>query len=166
MSVDVNCVFGLWPVLFSKKTLQRTDGDWPVYFAAAASGFAGMCTNAPADGSQRVRIAGKPVGLFKPSLRDQTDIPAGISVRRAGHHAGEIGVQPVPVNFFVFVSLQHDWRFVQRLPDPVRERIANGPGTSRPQRTNLVKVKFAVVLPATVTGLDCSFAPSFHAVMV
>ena len=58
-----------------------------------------------------------PVGLgpravaicfFELALGNQRNIASRIGVRGTGHHAGEVGVQPVPVNLLVDESLLHE----------------------------------------------------------
>jgi hypothetical protein len=70
-----------------------------------------MRANSAADARQRVRIARQSVRFFKSPLCDQANISSGIRMRRTGHHAGEIGVQPIRVNLLVFESLQHRGTF-------------------------------------------------------
>src|SRR5450631_4613769 len=67
-----------------------------------------MSTNPAADARQRVGIAGKLVSFLKASLRNERYITPRVGVRRTSHHAGKVGVQPIPVDFFVFVPFQQD----------------------------------------------------------
>ena len=47
------------------------------------------------------------VGLFKFALGNERNITAGIGMRGTGHHAGEVGVQPIPVNLLVDKAFEH-----------------------------------------------------------
>jgi hypothetical protein len=67
-----------------------------------------MGANPAADTRQRIRIAGKLVSFFKSPFRNEFDVPACVRVGRTSHHAGKVGVQPIPVHFLVFEALQHD----------------------------------------------------------
>src|SRR5689334_1624429 len=91
-----------------KKTLERADLNWLVDFAAAAGALTRMSANAPADAGQGIGIAREAIGFFEPSFRNQRDVPSGVGVGRAGHHAGKVGVQPIPAYRFVFKTPLHD----------------------------------------------------------
>ena len=67
-----------------------------------------MRAHSSADAGQRIGVARDAIGLFEAALGNQADIASGIGVRRAGHHAGEVRVQPVPVDLLVLVSFQHE----------------------------------------------------------
>jgi hypothetical protein len=67
-----------------------------------------MSTDPAADARQWIRIAGKLVGFLKSAFRNERDITSSVGVRRTSHHAGKIGVQPIPIDFFVFVPFQQD----------------------------------------------------------
>ncbi len=105
--IDVDGMLRLGPVLLGEKSLQRADGNGPVDFAAAAGGFAGMRADASADAGQRIGLARQSIGLFEAALGNQADVASGVGMRRTGHHAGKVGVQPIPVDLLVFESLQH-----------------------------------------------------------
>ncbi len=107
--IDVDGMLRLRAILLGEKTLQRADGNGPIDLAAAAGSFARMRADPPADAGQRIRVARQPVCFFKAALGNQAHVASGVGVCRAGHHAGKVGVQPIPVDFFVFESLQH-WR--------------------------------------------------------
>ncbi len=100
-----------------KETLERADGDRAIDVSTAAGGFTGVSTNSAADARQRVRIAGNFVRFFKPPVRNKRDVPARIGVGWTSHHAGKIGVQPIPVNSLVFEPFQHVAvpQFIRRL---------------------------------------------------
>ena len=108
--------------------------------------------------------------LLKSPFRDERDIPARVRVGWTSHHAGEVGVQPIPVHFFVLEPFQQDGN-----PQCVRlmESILLEEGTGRratwppaPLFSYLLRVKSALLLPATATGLDWFLAPSCHTVTV
>ena len=107
-------------VSFGKKALERADRDRLVDLAAAACGLAGMSADASADAGHGIGFARDAIGLFKLALRNQRNIAARVGVRGASHHAGEVGVQPIPVNLLVDKSLQHAGPF------PLQERAAGG----------------------------------------
>src|ERR1700740_237714 len=91
-----------------EEAFECADLNWFVDFDAAARAFARMSAYASADAGQGVGIAREAVGFFKPSFRNQRDVPPGIGVGRAGHHAGKVGVQPVPAHRLVLKTLLHD----------------------------------------------------------
>ena len=106
--IDVDGMLRLGPKLLGEKTLESADGNGPVDLTAAARGLAGMRAHSSADAGQRIGVARDAIGFFEAALGNQADIASGVGVRRAGHHAGEVRVQPVPVDLLVFVSLQHE----------------------------------------------------------
>src|ERR1035441_10721012 len=67
-----------------------------------------MRADAAADACQRVGIAGKLVCFLKAPFRNERYVPARVRMGWTSHHAGEVGVQPIPVHFFVFEALQQD----------------------------------------------------------
>src|SRR5277367_5586805 len=73
-----------------------------------------MRAHTSADAGQRIGIASDAIGLFETALGNQADIASGIGVRRAGHHAGEVRVQPTPIDLFILISLQHAGTFRPR----------------------------------------------------
>ena len=109
--IYVNGMLRLRPVLLGKKTLQSADRNGPVNFSAPAGGLARMRAHSSADAGQRIGLPRDPISFFEAALSDQADVAPGVGVRRAGHHAGEVGVQPVPVDLLVFVALQHEGTF-------------------------------------------------------
>src|SRR5208283_1703315 len=100
-------MFRLRSKLLGKKALESANGNWPVNLTPTACGFARMRANSPADAGQRVGIAGDAVGFFEAAIGNQSNIASSVGVCRTGHHAREVGIQPVPVDLFIFVSLQH-----------------------------------------------------------
>src|SRR5579859_5032744 len=126
-----------------EKALQRANRDWFIYRSPAASRLAGMRADTAADARHRVRIARVAVSFFELPIRDQRDVPAGIGLRRARHHARKVRVEPVPIHLLVTKTCAHEWR----------------PGNW----VYLVSAKSAVAVPATVTGFDWGFMPSRHA---
>ena len=100
-------MFRLGPVLLGKKAFQRSDRDGPVNLAAAAGRLARMRADASADAGQRIWARARCDRLLRNALGNQADIAPGIGVRRAGHHAGKVGVQPIPIDLLVLESLQH-----------------------------------------------------------
>ena len=163
--VDVDWVLRLWSILLGQKALQGANGNGPVDFAAAAGRLARMRAHASADAGQRIRIARQPIGLFETSLGNQADVASGVGVGRAGHHAGKVRVQPIRVDFLVFVSFQHCGTATS---GSCARRSFGLEGNSQPgsgaqqARSPLVnyfsryfvRVKSALPPPATVTGLD------------
>src|SRR5579884_3702304 len=110
-------MFRLGPVALGQKTFQRANGNWLIQLAAPARRFTWVRANPAADAGQRIGIAREAVGFFEAAFADQRDIAARIRMRRARHHAGEIGVQPISVHPLLFESLQHfvpandrDWK--------------------------------------------------------
>jgi hypothetical protein len=94
-------------VTFGEESLKTSNGNRLVDLAAAASRFAGVRADPPAYAGERIRFASEPIGLFEPPLCNQANIPSGISMRRAGHHARKIRVQPTLVDFLVAKSIDH-----------------------------------------------------------
>src|SRR5690349_7326199 len=101
-------IFGFGAVAFSQEALERANLDWFVDFTAAAGAFTGMGANASADAGQGIGIAREAVSFFKPAFRNQRHVTPGIGVRRTSHHAGKIGIQPIPAYRFVLKPLLHD----------------------------------------------------------
>ena len=99
--VDIDGALRLGAILLGEKAFQCPDGDWTVDFAAAAGRLARMRAHSSADAGQWIRIARQTVGFFKASFRNQAHIAPSVGVRRAGHHAGKVRVQPIPINLFV-----------------------------------------------------------------
>jgi hypothetical protein len=91
-----------------QKTLERPDGDRAIDISTTTGSLTRMRANSPADASQRVRIARKLIRFLKSPFGNERDVPSRIGVGRTSHHAGEIGVQPIPVHFFIFEPLQQD----------------------------------------------------------
>ncbi len=93
-----------------QKALQRPNLDWFVDGPAPARGLTGMGANPPADAGHRVGIAGKTISLFKAALGDERHVAAGVGMGRTGHHAGKVGIQPIPINRFVEEPCSHGCR--------------------------------------------------------
>ena len=106
-NVDVNRVLGFGPVALGQKSFQRADRDRAIDFAAATRSLARMSADSAADRSKGIGIARKPVSFFKPAFRDEAYVATRVSVSGARHHAREVGVQPIAIDFFVFVAPQH-----------------------------------------------------------
>ena len=87
---------------------QGRYGASQVNYTTTTGRFAGMRANPAANTRQRVGIAGKLVCFLKSPFRNERDVPARVRMGRTSHHAGEVGVQPIPVHFFVFEPLQQD----------------------------------------------------------
>jgi hypothetical protein len=66
-----------------------------------------MSTDPSADARQRIRIASETVSFFKPTLCNQTNITPCVRMRRAGHHAWKVRVQPIRIDFFLAEPMQH-----------------------------------------------------------
>src|SRR5579872_4610854 len=125
-----------------------------------------MRAHPPTDAGEGIRLARQSIGLFKPPFGDQPHISSRIGMCWARHHAGEICVQPITVDFFVFESLQHcgsrSLTALERLPIFLKQKQRDG---SDAQATApavhhcsyFVRVKSALPPPATVTGLDWAF---------
>src|SRR5208337_122396 len=94
-------------VSLGEEALERADRDRLIDLAAAARRLAGMSADASADAGHWIGPARIAICLFKLTLCNELNIAAGIGVRGTGHHAGEVGVQPIPVNFLVDKALQH-----------------------------------------------------------
>src|ERR1700686_91460 len=105
--IHVDGTLRLGPVLLGQETFQSANRDGPVDFTTAAGGLARMRADSSANAGQRVGLARQAVGLFEPSFCDQADVTSGVGVRRAGHHAGKVSVQPIRIDLLVFESLQH-----------------------------------------------------------
>ncbi len=60
-----------------------------------------MSADASADAGQRVGIAGEAVSFLKTAFRNQRNVPPGIGMSGTSHHAGEIGIEPVPIHRFI-----------------------------------------------------------------
>ena len=162
--------FDFSAVPLRQKALERPYCDGAIDIPAATGSLTGMRANPAADACQRVGIAGKLVSFLKSPFRDERDIPARVRVGWTSHHAGEVGVQPIPVHFFVLEPFQQDGN-----PQCVRlmESILLEEGTGRRADvaarslfSYLLRVKSALLLPATATGLDWFLAPSCHTVTV
>ena len=106
--VHIDGMARLRTVALGKKALERADRDGLIDLAAAAGCLAGMSADASADAGHGIGLARYAVGFFKLTLGNELHIAAGIGVRGTGHHAGEVGVQPIPVNLLVDESLLHE----------------------------------------------------------
>lgn len=124
-------MLGFRTVPLSQKTLESPYRDRPVNVATATGSFTGMSTNSAADARQRVRIAGKLVSFLEAPFGYQSHIPARIGVGGTSHHAGKVGVQPIPVYPRVFVAFQQDGF---SLSVGLVERILPEEGMERTQR--------------------------------
>src|SRR5512146_71756 len=87
----------LWPKTLRKESLQSPDRNRLIDLPTPASGFARMRTDPPADTGKWIGFARKAICLLEPSFCDETNISPGIGMRRTGHHAWEIRVEPVLV---------------------------------------------------------------------
>jgi hypothetical protein len=91
-----------------EKTLESSDGNGTINVSAATSSLTRMSANPAADAGQRVGIAGKFISFLESPFSNKGDVASCVGVGRTSHHAGEIGVQPIPVDLFVFVPFQQD----------------------------------------------------------
>ena len=105
-----------------------------------------MRANTAADAGHWIGIARVAISFFELPFRNERDVAAGIGLRRAGHHARKVRVEPVGIDLLVTKACAHEWR----------------PWTQR----YLVSVKSAVAVPEMATGFDWGFIPSRHAVTV
>jgi len=143
-----------------QKALESPYCDGAIDISTAAGSFTGMSTNPAADARQRVGIAGKLVSFLKSTFRNKRDVTASVSVRRTSHHAGEVGVQPIPVDFFFFEPFQHDGdpQCVRLMESILLEEGEERTWPPAPLFLNwfpyLLSVKSALLSPATATGLD------------
>src|SRR5579859_1144548 len=96
-------------MLLGEESLQCTNGDGLIDLTAAARCFAGMGTDSSTDTRQRIGLTRVAVGFFKVAFRNQRDVPPRVGMRGAGHHAGEIGIEPISIYLFVNKPLQHVW---------------------------------------------------------
>src|ERR1035437_9123227 len=85
-----------------------------------------MRADSPADARQGIRLARQAIGLFEPPLGNQANVASGIGMGRAGHHAGKVCMQPIPVDLLVFKSLQHCGTFTPS-SDGTSTRFVNAP---------------------------------------
>ena len=106
--IDIDGMFRLGSKLLGEKTLESTNGNGTVNLAAAAGGLARMRAHSSADAGQRIGIARDSISFLEAPLGDQADIAASVGVCRTSHHAGKVGIQPIPIHFFVFVAFEHD----------------------------------------------------------
>jgi hypothetical protein len=101
-------MLGFRAVPLRQKTLESTYRDGTINISTTTGSFARMGTHSATDARQRVGIAGELVSFLKSPFRNQGHITSRVGVGRTSHHAGEIGVQPIPVDLFVFVPFQQD----------------------------------------------------------
>ena len=97
---------------FRQEALERSYGNRSIDLASPAGSFTRMSANPATDAGQRIGGAGESIGLFESSFRDQADVAPRIGVSGTRHHAGEVGIQPVPIDLFIFIALQHDANLV------------------------------------------------------
>src|SRR5712692_3669824 len=135
-------------VALREESFERADGDGFVNLAAAAGSFTGVRANPAAHAGHGIGVAGVTIRLFKPPLRNQRNVAAGIGSRRAGHRAGEIAIEPVAVDFLVAKSHSHS---------------SLVPSSTAPGFCYFDKVKSNAASPVTFTGFDCTFMPSCQA---
>ena len=91
----------LGPVPLGQEALESANGDRPIDLTSSARGFARMCANASANARHGIGIARKAIRVFELTFRNQRDVAAGIGVCGARHHAGEVGIQPLPIDLLV-----------------------------------------------------------------
>src|SRR5260370_29570513 len=101
-------MLGFRPVSLSQKTLEGPYCDGPIDISTATGSFTGMSTYPAANARQRVRITGKLISFLKSPFRNESDVAARVGVGWTSHHAGKVGIQPIPVHSFVFLAFQHD----------------------------------------------------------
>ena len=121
--VDVDGVAGLGAVAFGEEALECADGDGFVDFTTAAGGLAGMGADAAADAGHGIGLAGVAVGLFEVAFGDEFDVATCVGMGGAGHHAGKVGIEPIPVHLFIFEAVRHaglSWLRVEWWRQPVR----------------------------------------------
>src|ERR1700739_4234041 len=94
-TIDVDRMFGFGPIALGQESLERANRDGLIDLSTTTSGLARMSAYATTNRSQWIRIAGKLISFFESPFRDHPHISAGIRVGRTGHHAGEIGGQPI-----------------------------------------------------------------------
>lgn len=122
-----------------------------------------MRTYSSADAGEWIGITGETISLFKPSFRNQANIPSSVGMRRAGHHAREIRAEPIFVNPLVSNPVQHlAFQFIPQMKGDEAEAALR----FRPRVSYFDSAKSALALPATFTGFDWGFAPSCQAVTV
>ena len=92
----------------SKKAFERANLNWLIDFTAAAGALTRMRPDTSADAGQGIGIAREAVSFLKPAFRNQRHVASGIRMSRAGHHAREVRVQPIPIHRFVFKTFLHD----------------------------------------------------------
>src|SRR5579872_1332713 len=105
--VNVDGILRFRAMAFGEKTFESPDGDGAIDFSAAARRLAGMGAYAPTDAGQRIRVASQLISFFEAAFRDESYISTRIGVRRARHHAREVGVQPILVDSLVSIALEH-----------------------------------------------------------
>ena len=92
----VRHVVGVVPV--DQEALHRPDGEGLVDIRAAAGLLARCRADVPADGRDRVRIAGEDVALLEPTLGGQHQVAPAVRVDRAAFLALDVALKPVDAN--------------------------------------------------------------------
>jgi hypothetical protein len=159
-AIDIDGVTRLRTVSFGEKSFKRSYRNRLVDFSATACSLAWMSAHASANAGHRIGLARSEIGSFEVAFRNLGNIAARIGVRGAGHHAGKIGVQPIPVNLLVDEPLLHE------SPSLLSDKLGGKKKSLPAPLGYLLSVKSAAVSPATLTGFDLFFAPSCHAVTV
>jgi hypothetical protein len=95
-------------VPLGQEPFERSDRDRTIDFSTTAGVFTRMSTNPAADARQRIGVAGNLVCVLKSPFSNERNIAARVGVGWTSHHAGEIGIQPIPVDFLVFEPFQQD----------------------------------------------------------
>src|ERR1035438_842469 len=145
-----------------QEAFQGANRDWPINFTASAGGLAGVRADPSADARHGIRIARVLIRFFEPSLGDQCDVTAGIGVCGTRHHAGEVCVEPFPVDRLLGEAAKHSPLFdeVNWFPAP---RVMACPRGHAFCDLYFESVKSALPVPATSTDLVCGFVPSCQA---
>ena len=95
-------------MLLGEEALERANRDRLVDLAPAAGSLARMRADASANAGQWVWTSSIAIGFLEIALSDKLDIFPRIGVGGAGHHAGEVGIEPILVHLLVDKPSLHD----------------------------------------------------------
>ena len=79
---------------------------------------------------QRIGVARETIGFFEAPFRNQRHIAAGIGVRRTSHHAGEVGVQPIPIDLSCLLNRFSMMLLSRRACIPTKSSSEESEGTA------------------------------------
>ena len=70
-----------------------------------------MGANPSANARQGIGLPRQTIGFLESSFRNEPDVASSVGMCRTSHHAGEIRMQPIPIDPLVSESFEHGSTF-------------------------------------------------------